>query len=216
MRFKRLTTLAAAGVLAALAGCSGRGEETTNLTEAEAPAAEPARGLYDPETRPATIALTSPAFQDGQPLPTRFTCDGRDLSPPLNWTGVPEGARSLVLIVSDPDAPNGTFSHWVVFNLPPELNEIKEGGSEADAFAEIIGAASTRPVQGTNGFNNTAYNGPCPPKGSDHRYVFQLYALDRELALDRNADREQLLNAIAGHVLAEGRLTATFSREQAS
>jgi Raf kinase inhibitor-like YbhB/YbcL family protein len=211
-----LITLTAAVSLAAF-GCNNNRDVTDSLIESNTETGpEMTAGLSDPAPTPATIALSSPAFRDGGALPTRFTCDGRDVSPPLSWTDVPEGARSLVLVVSDPDAPRGTFSHWVVFNLPPDLNELQEGIGPGGSIGSVAGASDTNPTQGTNGFNNAGYNGPCPPQGSAHHYVFQIYALDTVLALDESANREQILEALEGHVLAEGRLTAVFSREQAS
>src|SRR5215210_2709323 len=121
---------------------------------------------------PMTISLTSPAFTANGAIPSVHTCDGRDLSPALAWSGVPPAAKSLALIVDDPDAPRGTWVHWVVYNLPPSATGLPEG---AGSGALLAGATS-----GRNDFKRTGYGGPCPPSGS-HRYFFKLYALDAVL-----------------------------------
>ncbi len=206
---KRIAILAAAALVTA-AGCYSRNEPTTSLrglgnvvSEAETVAA------------PAVIDLRSEAVRENGTIPSRFTCDGRNVSPPLNWSAVPEGTAALALIVDDPDAPRGTFAHWVVFNLPPDLNGLSEAVEPGSALGSVAGAGASEPVQGTNGFNNVGYDGPCPPEGSTHRYVFHLYALDQPLNFDSSATREQMLEAIEGHVLGEGRLTVSYSRSQA-
>jgi Raf kinase inhibitor-like YbhB/YbcL family protein len=147
----------------------------------------------------AELRLESPAFSDGDPIPTRHTCEGDDVSPPLAWSGVREGTRSLALIVDDPDAPFGTFVHWTGWGIDPG-----SGGLEAGA---------SPPVEGENGFGRDGYGGPCPPPGhGPHRYFHRLYALDAELDLEPGASREQLEDAIEGHVLAEARLVGTYER----
>ena len=161
------------------------------------------------------LHLSSPAFTDGGTIPKAFTCDGADRSPPLQWSGVPQAARSLVLICDDPDAPAGTWSHWVVFNLPPDVTSLEEG-----IAAELAAAPEPRPavkqvlrttVQGKNDFGKIGYGGPCPPSGS-HRYVFRLYAVDRSLDVSAGATRAEVLRAIEGHVVAEGKLTGKYAR----
>jgi Raf kinase inhibitor-like YbhB/YbcL family protein len=181
-------------------------------------------GCWQKEPPPAenpsllTIQLSSSAFADGGMIPTPFTCDGTDRSPPLEWSGVPASARALALICDDPDAPAGTWSHWVVFNLPPQVKGLKEGvpAEEAVAKAFIEGAESVdlplpEPRQGKNDFGKTGYGGPCPPSGA-HRYVFRLYALDRTLELGPSATRAEVLKAIERHILAEGRLSGRYRR----
>ncbi len=175
----------------------------------------------DPARR--TIQLRSPAFADGGMIPKTFTCDGTDRSPPLEWSGVPVKAQSLVLICDDPDAPLGTWSHWVVFNLAPGVRALNEGippeETIALAAAETPESADGKPPrarQGTNDFHKIGYGGPCPPGGT-HRYFFRLYALDIQLELGSSATRSQVLKAIKGHILAEGRSSsspATASRSR--
>jgi Raf kinase inhibitor-like YbhB/YbcL family protein len=157
----------------------------------------------------ATIRLESPSFQEGGTIPRVHTCDGKETSPPLSWSGVPEGTRSLALIVDDPDAPGGTFNHWVLFDLPPDLKELKEGIPTKGEVPLTPGGGTAR--QGTNDFDQFGYGGPCPPKGS-HRYFFVLYALDVRPNLKPGATRNDLLQAMKGHILAEGRLMGRYSR----
>ena len=146
------------------------------------------------------VELTSTAFDDGGRIPERYSCDGDDASPPLAWESLPEGTRSLALIVHDPDAPIGDFTHWVAWNIDPG-----PGG---------IGEDVPPPAQGANGRGETTYMGPCPPAGDGpHRYVHELFALDTELELERGATREQLEDAIDGHVLGGAELVGTYERE---
>lgn len=151
------------------------------------------------------MELTSPAFEEGGTIPARHTCDGEDLSPPLRWSGVPEGARSLALIVDDPDAPAGTWVHWVLYGVGPDRDELPEG----------VPAAETGPDgarQGRNDFQRLGYGGPCPPPNGAHRYRFKLYALDADPELEPGATKKKLLDAIEGRVLAEARLTGEYRR----
>jgi Raf kinase inhibitor-like YbhB/YbcL family protein len=151
-------------------------------------------------------------------IPQAFTCDGSDRSPPLAWSGVPTSASTLALICDDPDAPAGTWSHWVVFNLSSQVNSLKEGvpATETVPEASIEGPqpdvskiADSR--QGKNDFGKLGYGGPCPPGGT-HRYIFRLYALDAPLQLGSAATRTEVLKAIHGHIVAEGRLTGKYRR----
>jgi Raf kinase inhibitor-like YbhB/YbcL family protein len=154
-----------------------------------------------------TLRFQSPAFAEGGPIPRVHTCDGKNTSPPLSWSGVPEGTRSLALICEDPDAPVGTFSHWVLFDLPPDLKGLDEA---IPPEREVkIGSGVAR--QGQNDFGKVGYGGPCPPGGT-HHYLFRLYAIDARPAPGPEAGREGLLRALKGHVLAEGRLVGTYSR----
>jgi Raf kinase inhibitor-like YbhB/YbcL family protein len=150
------------------------------------------------------IHVESSVFSEGGQIPSRYTCDGRDISPPLSWSGVPEGTKSLALICDDPDAPGKTWVHWVLFNLPPRIKELPEG---VPALETISGGGE----QGTNDFRKIGYGGPCPPSGT-HRYMFKLYALDTEVALASGATRADLDRAMKGRVLAEGALTGKYSR----
>ncbi len=148
------------------------------------------------------ITLTSSEFQQGQPIPKKYTCDGQDINPPLAWTGVPAEAKSLVLICSDPDAPKGTWVHWIVFNIPAHVRSFVEG-IEIDQ----VGA-----VEGTTSFGRPGYGGPCPPSGV-HRYYFKIYALDSDaLNLAHTATRDDIEAAMQNHVVAQGELMGTYTR----
>jgi Raf kinase inhibitor-like YbhB/YbcL family protein len=134
-----------------------------------------------------------------------FTGDGRDISPPLQWTEPPAGTKALALICEDPDAPRGTWTHWVIFNIPVG----------ARALAENTPTSATQPngaIQGKNDFGKSGYGGPAPPRGKPHRYIFRLFALDAALTLKPGATRQQLLAAVEGHILAEARLMGTYGR----
>lgn len=158
-----------------------------------------------------TFTLTSPVFEDGGTIPTKYTCDGnRELSPPLTISGVPEGAKSLVLIMDDPDIPDikkkefglESFDHWTLFNIPPETRDILEGTTVGTTGANTTGAAN--------------YTGPCPPpeyEPSEHRYIFKLYALDAVLTLLAGATKAEVLMALAPHLLAETELIGRYSRK---
>jgi Raf kinase inhibitor-like YbhB/YbcL family protein len=153
----------------------------------------------------ATLAITSTAFADGAPIPARCTCEGDDRAPPLAFSGVPSGARSLALVVDDPDAPDPAapktvWVHWVVHELPPDTAGLPEGG------ALPAGAR-----QGLNDWKRAGYGGPCPPIGR-HRYFFKLYALDAPLDVPSGLDKNALLAAMEGKVLAQGELIGTYER----
>jgi Raf kinase inhibitor-like YbhB/YbcL family protein len=152
-----------------------------------------------------TMTLTSNAFTEGQPIPGQYTGDGRDISVPLKWADPPADTQSFALICEDPDAPRGTWTHWVLYNLPPQTRELPEG---VPAEATLSDGA----MQGKNDFGNTGYGGPAPPRGKPHRYFFKLYALDRKLELRPGATRSQVLSAIAGHILAESHLMGSYKR----
>jgi Raf kinase inhibitor-like YbhB/YbcL family protein len=148
----------------------------------------------------ANMKITSSAFQEGASIPSKFSCDGANTSPPLQIAEVPSGAKSLVLIVDDPDAPSGLFTHWAVWNISPQTDAIAEG-------------SRPKGVQGTNDFGKSGYGGPCPPSGT-HRYYFKIFALDRELDLPFGAKRSQLDAAMKGHVVAQGELMGRYSRKK--
>lgn len=157
------------------------------------------------------LSLSSSAFDDGGAIPTEHTCEGTDISPPLRWSGIPEGTRSLVLIVDDPDAPDPrapkmTWVHWVLYNLAPTVSELA-GGTTADTLP--AGAA-----EGLNDWQRTGYGGPCPPVGR-HRYFHKLYALDKMLdGLDRPT-KAQIESAMQGHVIAQAQLVGTYQKGSA-
>jgi Raf kinase inhibitor-like YbhB/YbcL family protein len=185
-------------VLGLLSGCGDRG--------AALPAVSPAA---------PSIRLTSPAFIEGGMIPREFTCEGANRSPPLEWSGVPQAARSLALICDDPDAPGGTWSHWVAYNLSPEITSLEQG-VEADTVAAlepkiVVKQPRLGVVQGFNDFGKIGYGGPCPPSGV-HHYVFRLYALDEQTRLPPGATRATVFKAIEGHILAEGHLIGKYAR----
>lgn len=149
--------------------------------------------------------LTSPAFKNGETIPMEYTCSGEDKSPELNWSGVPKAAKSLALIADDPDAPMGTWVHWVLYDLPAEDGEIPEGVTKAETMPN--GAK-----QGMNDFKKVGYGGPCPPPGPEHRYFFKLYALDDTVKLPPMSTKKQLEDAMKGHILEETQLMGKFGR----
>jgi Raf kinase inhibitor-like YbhB/YbcL family protein len=154
----------------------------------------------------SSMVLWSEAFPPGGPIPALYTCDGKGESPPLSWDMVPEGTRSFTLILEDPDIPGGTYSHWIVYNIPGETREIPAG---ITAGSEIPGGG----MQGTSSNRRTGYVGPCPfPPGSIHRYVLTLFALDTRLDLSGPVDAATLRNAMQGHILGTGQLTASYQR----
>ncbi|MGD2152646.1 MAG: YbhB/YbcL family Raf kinase inhibitor-like protein [Gemmatimonadales bacterium] len=152
-----------------------------------------------------SIEVTSTAFEDGGFIPVRHTCQGEDVSPPLGWANVPAEAKSLALICDDPDAPRGTWVHWVIYDIPPGFT----GLAEAIPPHEVTPDGAK---QGLNDFNRLGYGGPCPPPGGPHRYFFKLYALDIEPGLPAGATKADLLRVIKGHVLAEGQLVGKYER----
>lgn len=153
-----------------------------------------------------TIQITSPAFAEGQPIPDQYTCAGLDVSPPLAWTNAPAGTKSFALIADDPDAPMGTWVHWVIYDLPPTATALAEGTPQSSQLPDGS-------KQGINDFRRTGYGGPCPPPGKPHRYFFEIYALDTKLNLKAGATKRELLKAMNRHVLAEGQLMGTFQRK---
>ena len=150
--------------------------------------------------------LTSTAFEQGAPIPPKYSCDGEDISPPLAWGDPPAETQSLALIMEDPDAPGGTWDHWILFNISPDLRELQENlpitGKNQDLDSIFVG---------DNSWGRPDYGGPCPPSGM-HRYFFKLYALDTTINLLPGATKKELLNAMDGHILAEDGLMGTFSR----
>lgn len=150
------------------------------------------------------IKITSPSFAAGSELPAEFTCDGENVSPPLAWENVSGQAKSLVLILEDPDSSGGIFAHWVVFNIPPSVK----------GFARAMrrGSLPAGTIEGSNSFGKTGYGGPCPPRGKPHHYHFRIYAVDMPASTSR-VSRTEILRAIGGHILDEGDLMALYQRK---
>ena len=165
------------------------------------------KGLCDEDTEggTGTMQILSDAFTEGATIPMKHTCEGEDVSPSLSISGIPGEAKSLVLICDDPDAPVGTWVHWVLFGLSPETTELPEGVPDD---AEVLGGAK----HGRNDFGNLGYGGPCPPPGPAHRYYFKVYAIDMELALSAGANKADVMSAIEGHVLDETQIMGRYGR----
>jgi Raf kinase inhibitor-like YbhB/YbcL family protein len=158
-----------------------------------------------PAAEPASLQITSDAFADGKMIPRDHTCDGADRSPPLHWDGAPERTKALALVVDDPDAPSGVFTHWLLYNVPAAAKALDEGV----ATKGTLGDGSR---QGTNDFGQVGWKGPCPPPGSTHRYFFKLYALSAPLELEPGAKRDAVEKAIKEKKLAEAQLKGRYER----
>jgi Raf kinase inhibitor-like YbhB/YbcL family protein len=167
-----------------VAGCGGGGEKVKG----------------PPTTAPKKIRLTSQALAGGAAVPKRFTCDDKDVSPPLRWSGVPHDAKEIALLVEDPDAPGGTFVHWTIFGIDPGTRGLAEGQVPAGA------------KEGETSFGDEGYGGPCPPKGATHKYVFSVYALRERLDLPQGVSPKELRAAIGRTALASGTLTGRYGR----
>ena len=155
---------------------------------------------FSKSTIKTKMKITSLAFNNNQPIPPRYTCDGNNINPPLSFSDIPAGLKSLVLIVDDPDAPLGTWAHWVVFNIPKEVREIKEN-------------SIPQGVQGTTSFGKPGYGGPCPPSGT-HRYFFKLYALDTILPFTDKADKKAVEAVMQNHILTQVELIGLYSKNK--
>ncbi len=195
MTARGLATICLAGGIL-LAACGGDGD-TPASGRTETPS-----GAATPEA--VAFSLRSDAFDDGQPIPSRFTCDGADISPDLTWSDVPDGVESFALIMNDPDAPAGIFTHWVIFDIPSSARTLPESIEPAEMPAS--GA------HGRNSFAKIGYGGPCPPSGPAHEYEFQLYALTELTGLGPGASRDDLLEAMAGRVIGLAELSGTYGR----
>ncbi|MGB9937943.1 MAG: YbhB/YbcL family Raf kinase inhibitor-like protein [Methanobacterium sp.] len=149
------------------------------------------------------INIKSNSFNEGSSIPKKFTCDNINISPQLQWDSIPDDTRSLAILCEDPDAPSGLFTHWIIFNIPPEVNELPENIEKKEKLKN--GA-----IQGTTTHGSSGYGGPCPPQGPAHRYFFRIYAIDTLLDLDASAGRQELLDALKGHVLDEGALIGKY------
>ena len=152
------------------------------------------------------MKITSSAFAEGNMITAKYTCDGRDISPPLEWKDVPSGTKSFALISDDPDAPRGTWVHWVIYNIPPNVTKFDENIPRDKEFKNGM-------RQGSNDWPQIGYGGPCPPSGT-HRYYFKLYALDTMLGLKPEATKAQLAQAMKGHILAEAQLMGKYSKQK--
>lgn len=144
------------------------------------------------------FTLSSPAFNSNTNLPSQFTCEGENVSPSLRWEEAPDNTRSFALIVDDPDAPSGTWVHWTLFNIPPDVYQIEQDNTPPEV------------ISGLNSWGETGYRGPCPPSGT-HHYYFKLYALDKTLSLSSNVTSEEILDAMQGHILDECVLIGLYS-----
>lgn len=151
------------------------------------------------------ISISTDAFKEGETIPAEYACDGKDVSPLLSWKGVPAATKSIALVMDDPDAPGGTFVHWVIFNIPAAAQKMTKGVPKNETLADGS-------HQGINDFGKVGYKGPCPPPGKPHRYYFKIYALDTVLNLQPGASKQQLENAMKGHILAYGELMGKYKR----
>jgi Raf kinase inhibitor-like YbhB/YbcL family protein len=199
----RLT--AAVVLLAALSGCNGPQAPAQPRAASDRAQAAPVASATPTEAAMA-IEIKSPVFNPGGQIPPKYTCDGDDTSPPLEWTGVPAQAKSLALISDDPDAPGGDWVHWVAYDIP-----VSAKGFPAGAGKSSDGSVGAR--QGKNSWGKPGYGGPCPPSGT-HRYVFKLYALDAPTGLGPGATKEELLKAMEGHILGRGELIGRYQRSK--
>jgi len=172
------------------------------------PAGGPAPPADRKEEPTMAFTLTSPAFQHGNRVPVPYTGEGSDVSPPLAWSAPPEGTKTFALVCEDPDAPSGTWVHWVLWNLPGTLRSLPENVAKTETVPALRGAR-----QGRNSWPKTGYNGPLPPKGHGvHHYHFTLYALDAELDLKAGSDKKALTAALEGHILGRATLMGTYTR----
>jgi len=159
----------------------------------------------EPGAKSMSFQLSTTSFPPEGTIPKKYTCDGLDISPALSWSGAPAGTKSFALIVDDPDAPAGTWNHWLIWNLPPTQHQLSEGISKDPQLPDGV-------RQGLNDFHKPGYNGPCPPPGKPHRYYFRLFALDSDLQLKADPSRKDLESALKSHVLAETKLMGRYGR----
>ena len=154
---------------------------------------------------PSVLSLSTTAFAEGANIPTKYSCDGENISPPLSWSQPPEATGAFALIMDDPDAPHGVFTHWILFNIPADSRQLPEAVPKDNEL-------SSGARQGLTSFGRAGYGGPCPPAGPSHRYRFTLYALDSTLDLAPGAIKEDLLKVMQGHILAQVTLTGRYQR----
>ncbi len=160
--------------------------------------------LFSVPLHAADLQLTSPAFKEGESIPRKYTCDAENVSPPLEWRAIPAGTQSFALIADDPDRPKGGWTHWVIFDLPPTINNLPEGLPPIDRLAN-------GEIHGRNDFKKNGYGGPCPPQGA-HRYFFRLYALDTALHLEPGVSVQAVNEAMKGHIVAQAELMGRYQR----
>jgi len=192
-----------------LAGCAREPAPGPADSAAQAPRPQPpgAQATGTKEESSVELKVTSPDFAEGERIPARHTADGQDASPQLDWTAPPEGTAEIAVICDDPDAPVGTWNHWLVYGLSPDVRMLP-GDLATDAKLD-----DPKVMQGVNSFRKTGYGGPAPPKGKPHRYQFTVYALSAPLNLSPGASKKELLSAMEGKVLAQGTLEGTYSRQ---
>jgi Raf kinase inhibitor-like YbhB/YbcL family protein len=160
---------------------------------------------YGQGAKTMSLTVTSTSFQSGGEIAKKFSCAGEDVSPQISWSGAPDGTQTFVLIADDPDAPAGTWTHWVLYDLPASSTSLNEGLPKSEQLPDGS-------KQGRNDFRKIGYNGPCPPAGKPHRYFFKVYAVDRKLGLKPGASRGEVEKAMQGHVYAQGEYMGTFRR----
>jgi Raf kinase inhibitor-like YbhB/YbcL family protein len=197
---QRLLILASAVLLA---GCGWVRPQSSAQLSAAIPSQSAHYNLQGGRT--VSFALKTTAFVDGSGIPKKHTCDGVDVSPALAWNDAPAGTQSFALIADDPDAPVGTWTHWIIWNILAKATALPEGVAKS-------GQSEDGASQGRNDFRRIGYGGPCPPPGKAHRYFFKLYALDAKLDLKAGASREALQRAMNGHVLSQAELMGTYGR----
>ncbi len=176
---------------------------TADQSLSQPPAEKPK--VMTPGRDEVKFTLSSQAFREGEKIPAKYTCSGQNISPPLSWTEPPTGTKSLALVVDDLEAPFGIFTHWVIFNIEHDIIELPEAVPTEEQLPNGT-------LQCRNSFQRIGYSGPVPPPGNPHRYEFTLNALDRVLDLKAGTSKDQLINAIKGHILAQGKLTGIFQR----
>ena len=203
--------IAAVVALLCAASCSRRdtsARETRRADSAAMHGAAATAARPDSVVRVTTMfTLASPAFQSGDSIPRQYSCDGVDHSPPLDWLAPPRGTASFALIVEDPDAPGGTFIHWVLYDLPGSTASLPEAVPKSGELPQMGGAK-----QGRTSFGRTGYGGPCPPPGPAHHYHFRLFALSAKLALPAGSSRDEVMNAMQAHELGHAELVGLYAR----
>lgn len=202
---ERLVPAATMGLLVALADVAGLGGAAPSRVCDHGPEGWSTEGLGGLRSPSGAFNLRSESFQSGAEIPRKFTCEGSDASPALAWTEPPPGTRSLALIANDPDAPGGTWVHWVLYDLPAGARQLPEAVPPTE---DVAGGGN----QGTNDFGKIGYGGPCPPPGKPHRYFFKLYALDAKLNLKAGATQNDVERAMKGHLLAQAELMGRYHR----
>lgn len=183
-----------------------RWDPDPQTTEIEPEGQDPANLGEEVVPEEKQIWLKSPSFDSGDSIPEECTCDGSNISPTLTWQGVPTNTESIALIMEDPDSPSGNWVHWVIYNLPEDMTTLSSSVPKEQILFDDA-------QQGINSFLNVGYDGPCPPPGAVHRYYFRVYALDTDISLESGATKEELEDAMRGHILAEGELMGTYQRK---